>query len=89
MHCKFNKQGIENYENLRNRAVCNSTPPTNDNFKDFYELGMASWIQLKSSYCYIGEIRKSSTEVLKECLSDELIIVIANMIEGKSDAPIT
>lgn len=50
---------------------------------------MAAWIQLQSPYCYIEEIRKNSTEVLKECLSDELIIVIANMIEGKSDTPVT
>lgn len=88
MYCKFNKQAIENYENLRN-AVCNGALSANDNFKDFCNLGMASWIQQKSSYGYTGEIRKSSTEILKENLSNELIVVIANMVEGKSDAPVT
>jgi len=58
---------------------------------DFCSLGMASWIQLKSPYyCGMEKIGKSReknrTVTLKHELPDEVILVIANMIEGKSNA---
>jgi hypothetical protein len=50
---------------------------------------MASWIHLRSSYYGIKPTQKGNTEVFKKDLPSEVIMVIANMIEGKNDAPIT
>lgn len=88
MHCQFSNKSIENYENLRNRVVCGNALSNNSSFEDFCRLGMASWIYLRSSY-YMKVTVKSGTEVFKKCLPNELVIVIANMIEGKKNAPIT
>jgi hypothetical protein len=65
-------------------------------FKDFKNLGMASWLQFKYSFCNqlssypsntIEQLvtKYKNTTTSKE-FSEELVIILANMIEGKKYA---